>query len=38
MLLFEHPINQAREAKRLPAINSIWCYGGGQIETNNNAN
>jgi len=33
MLLFEHPINVAREAKRLPAINSIWCYGGGQLET-----
>ena len=32
MLLFEHPINQAREAKNLPAINSIWCYGLGQIE------
>jgi hypothetical protein len=32
MLLFEHPINQAREGKRLPAINSIWCYGGGQME------
>ncbi len=31
MLLFEHPVNQAREAKRLPAINSIWCYGLGQI-------
>lgn len=30
MLLFEHPVNLAREAKRLPAINSIWCYGGGQ--------
>jgi hypothetical protein len=32
MLLFEHPINQAREAKNLPVINSIWCYGGGQME------
>lgn len=32
MLLFEHPVNQAREAKRLPVINSIWCYGGGQME------
>jgi hypothetical protein len=32
MLLFEHPINQAREAKKLPAINSIWCYGLGKIE------
>lgn len=30
MLLFEHPVNQAREAKHLPAINSIWCYGGGE--------
>ena len=30
MLLFEHPVNQAREAKRLPVINSVWCYGGGQ--------
>ncbi len=32
MLLFEHPVNQAREAKRLSVINSIWCYGLGQIE------
>lgn len=31
MLLFEHPVNIAREAKRLPAINSVWCYGSGQI-------
>lgn len=31
MLLFEHPVNQAREADRLPLINSIWCYGGGQL-------
>jgi hypothetical protein len=36
MLLFEHPINQTREAKRLPAINSIWCYGGGQLESQAN--
>ena len=35
MLLFEHPVNLAREAKHLPAINSIWCHGLGQI---NNAN
>lgn len=26
MLLFEHPVNVARESKRLPVINSIWCY------------
>lgn len=31
MLLFTHPINAAREAKGLPVVNSIWCYGGGQI-------
>jgi hypothetical protein len=31
MLLFEHPVNVAREAKKLPAINSIWCYGGGFV-------
>lgn len=31
MLLFEHPVNLAREVKRLPAINSIWCYGLGQV-------
>ena len=30
MLLFEHPVNQAREAKNLPRINSIWCYGGSE--------
>lgn len=26
MLLFEHPVNLAREAKKMPVINSIWCY------------
>lgn len=36
MLLFEHPINQAREAKRLPVINSIWCHAGGQVNLNAN--
>jgi hypothetical protein len=35
MLLFEHPVNTTREAKRMLAINSIWCYGGGQIEHEN---
>ena len=33
MLLFEHPVNVARESKRLPAMNSVWCYGGGQLES-----
>ena len=32
MLLFEHPVNLAREAKKLPAINSVWCYGLGKVE------
>ncbi len=32
MLLFEHPVNIAREAKKLPVINSVWCYGQGKIE------
>lgn len=31
MLLFEHPVNLARENLRLQTVNSIWCYGGGQI-------
>lgn len=35
MLLFAHPVNIAREAKKLPLINSIWCYGGGIIEVKN---
>lgn len=29
MLLFNHPINGAREAQGLPIINSLWCYGLG---------
>ncbi len=31
MLLFDHPVNLARESKGLPAINSLWCDGGGQL-------
>lgn len=33
MLLFAHPVNQVREAKNLPVVNSIWCYGGGSMQT-----
>jgi hypothetical protein len=29
MLLFHHPLNQAREARGEPAINSVWLWGGG---------
>ncbi|MES2547961.1 MAG: hypothetical protein V4575_09660 [Pseudomonadota bacterium] len=32
MLLFEHPVNMAREKQRLQTVNSVWCYGGGQLE------
>ncbi len=36
MLLFEHPVNLSREAKKMPAMNSIWCYGGAQLENHAN--
>jgi hypothetical protein len=29
MLFHEHPVNQAREQRGEPAINSIWPWGGG---------
>jgi hypothetical protein len=29
MLLYEHPLNQAREARGELAINGIWLWGGG---------
>jgi hypothetical protein len=32
MLLFSHPVNQAREAQGLPIMNSLWCYGLGSIK------
>src|SRR2546430_884920 len=31
MLLHEHPVNAEREARGLPALNSIWFWGGGVI-------
>ena len=31
MLLFEHPVNQAREASGLPVVNSVWISGGGKL-------
>ena len=27
MLLFAHPVNETREARGEPVINSLWCYG-----------
>jgi hypothetical protein len=29
MLLFEHPVNIAREAAGRPVVNSVWLWGGG---------
>jgi hypothetical protein len=31
MLLHEHPINEAREARRLPTVNSFWLWGSGAL-------
>lgn len=33
MCLNQHPVNQAREAQRLPAINSLWPWGLGELTT-----
>jgi hypothetical protein len=30
MLLHAHPVNEAREARGEPAVNSLWLWGGGQ--------
>src|SRR5690606_4093503 len=30
MLWFDHPVNQAREARGLRPVNSVWLYGGGR--------
>jgi len=31
MLLHEHPVNEAREARGEPAVNSLWFWGGGVL-------
>ncbi len=33
MLLHEHPVNTAREARGEPLINSLWFWGAGSIST-----
>lgn len=33
MLLFDHPVNRAREARGEWPVNSIWLWGGGQRPT-----
>lgn len=32
MLLHEHAVNAAREARGEPALNSLWFWGGGTVE------
>jgi len=32
MLLHEHPVNAAREARGEPALNSVWFWGGGALD------
>lgn len=32
MALHEHPVNQAREARGEPPVNSVWLWGGGALE------
>jgi hypothetical protein len=31
MLLHSHPVNEAREARGEPAVNSLWLWGGGRM-------
>lgn len=31
MLLFSHPVNQAREARGELPVNSVWLWGGGRL-------
>jgi len=32
MLWFDHPVNQARQARGLRPVNSVWLYGGARPE------
>ena len=34
MLLYTHPVNSAREARGLPAVNSFWISGTGSLPAN----
>ncbi len=31
MLLHDHPVNEAREARGEPPVNSVWLWGGGSL-------
>lgn len=34
MLLYTHPVNDARSARRAPVVNSFWLSGTGRLPTN----
>ncbi len=34
MLLYTHPVTDARAAQRLPAINAVWLHGAGLLAAN----
>ena len=31
MLLYHHPVNEAREVRRLPTVNAFWLHGAGRL-------
>jgi len=33
MLLYHHPVNEAREARGLPTVNALWLHGAGRPST-----
>ncbi|MBL8472723.1 MAG: hypothetical protein JNM98_13075 [Rhodocyclaceae bacterium] len=33
MLLFDHPVNRAREERGQPAVNTVWFWGAGALDT-----
>jgi hypothetical protein len=33
MVLHAHPVNEAREARGEPAINSVWFWGAGRVDS-----
>jgi hypothetical protein len=37
MLLHTHPVNVAREERRLPPVNLVWLWAFGALDTNNEA-
>jgi hypothetical protein len=37
MLLFEHPVNLAREARGEPAISGVWFWGAGELPESGSA-